>query len=389
MDYRAILFRLYPSEEQLTMLNKTAGCCRFIYNRALAFKKEKYEKSKKNVTRNQLDLMLPNMKKKFPFLSEVDSTSLQQSLRNLDTAYQNFFKHGRGFPKFKSKYHRQSFRVMMSNKIDIDYRQIKIGKLKWITARGSFDQYNGERIINITVSKETTGNWYASVLIEKEVVLKGHAHKFESCGIDVGVKKPLTVTYFKEEEHAHKFMGIKYQDTLAKKEKRRKWYQKCLARKTKGSSNRVKAKHRVSKSYQSERQYRRNWVEQSSNIIAKNFHTICIENLKLANMTRSCKGTIEEPGVNVSAKSGLNRELLRIGIGKFYTRVEDKAYKYGGIVVRVPPQNTSRACNECGCISKLNRKSQSRFVCIDCNHKINADVNAGRNIHSLGLMLAA
>lgn len=349
-------------------------------------KKSTYEKSGINLSRYDIQGKLPKAKDKYPWLKEVDSTSLQQAVKNMDTAYQNFFKHGRGFPKFKSKYHRQSFRVMMSNGIDTDYRQIKIGKLGWITARGSFDQYNSEKIINITVSKETTGQWYASVLIEKEVVLKDHIHRYPSCGIDVGVKKPLTITYFKEEEHAHKFMGIRYQSTLTKKEKRRKWYQQCLARKSKGSNNRIKARYKVSKSFQCERSYRKDWIEQTSNLIAKNFHTICIEDLKIKNMTRSCKGTIENPGTNVKAKSGLNRELLKIGIGMWYTRLDDKSYKYGGIIKRVPPKNTSRACNECGCISKENRKSQSKFVCIDCGNKINADVNAGRNIHTLGMV---
>lgn len=385
MDHKAIVFKLYPNHEQTIMLNKTAGCCRFIYNRALSYKKEKWDSHKRNVTKNQLDKMLPGMKKKFPFLKEVDSTSLQQSLKNMDTAYQNFFKHGKGFPKFKSKYSKQGFRIMMSNSIDTDYRQIKIGKLGWITARGSFDQYNDERIINITVSKETTGQWYASVLIEKETAIKDHVHRYPSCGIDVGVKKPLTVTYFKEENHAHKFIGIKFQAKLQRKEKIRKWYQQCLARKQKGSSNRIKARYKVSKSFQRERNYRKNWIEQTSNLIARNFHTICIEDLKVKNMTKSTKGTKENPGTNVKAKSGLNRELLKIGIGMWYTRVEDKSYRYGGIIKRVSPKNTSRACNECGCISKDNRKSQAKFVCIDCNHKINADVNAGRNIHSFGM----
>jgi putative transposase len=316
------------------------------------------------------------------WLSEVDASALQQSIRDLFVAYKNFFE-GRGrFPKFHRKGKKDSFRVVTGINVDVVTSTIKAGKCGWIKAKGNFEQYQGESIQSITVRRESDGNWYCSVLIKRDGtgLIPDHSFKFSSCGIDVGVVKPLTV--YVSDNDTHKVLGKETQRNLERLEKRRKRYQRAYARKEKGSNNQHKARTKVGKAYFKERCVRKDWQEKDSTRLAKTFALISIEKLKVKNMTKSSKGTREKPGKNVKAKSGLNRELLRLGFSYFMTRLEQKCVKYGSQLLRVNPAYTSLDCSCCGHRSrgKESRKSQSRYVCVSCGYADNADVNAAKNI---------
>jgi putative transposase len=204
-------------------------------------------------------------------------------------------------------------------------------------------------------------------------------------GIDLGVVRPVTVAY----ENGSAVAGRKASRVLKEKELKRRRYQRQLARKQRGSSNREKSRHKLSRAYQCERNYRKDWVEKTSTKLATTFRVIIFEDLKLNNMTRSAKGTVESPGKNVAAKAGLNRELLRLGIAQLVLRTTQKAERLGGLVIKVDPKFTSQTCSECGVIDKSSRKSQAVFHCTSCGHTLNADKNAARNILSRGLALAA
>ena len=372
--YRTVKVKLYPNAEQELLFEKNVGCVRFVYNTYLAKRIEYYELTGRGVSYAQMCTQLPKLKERFDWLCEVDSTSLQQALKNLDTAYQRFFKLGCGFPKFKCKGERESFRCTMS----LQYKEgrLKIGKHGLIKVRGSLDRL-GAKINNITVTKEA-GCWYAACLTEVADI--EHIHQFKCCGIDVGVKQPLTVVYETESGIKDRVLGKVFSKRLRRQEHRRKHYQQVLARKQKGSANRNKAKLKVAKAYAKERNIRNAWIEKTSYQLAKRFEVIVFEDLKLSNMTRSAKGDAEKHGKNVKAKSGLNRELLRLGLGRLMTRTQQKASERQGRVVYVNPRFTSQTCPQCGCVDKKSRISQAEFVCTGCGHTDNADRNAALNI---------
>ncbi len=390
--FTSIKFRLYPTKEQAVLFQKTAGCCRLIYNKALHHKIKIYQKTGKSVSQYELMEKLTRVKKKdeYSYLNEIDSTALQNSLKDLNQAYQRFFKHGNGFPRFKSKRKsKASFRCSMSNVIDTDSRTLDIGKYKQIKARGSFRLYDYEKIVSTTVSLDSNDNWYASVLIKKDTTIKDHVHQYESCGIDLGVKKPVVIAYENHDSSISiKRSGIDFSKRLRELERRRKRYQRSYARKKKGSSNQGKVSKLLAKAFHREKCIRRDWIEKTTHDIASHCRIVVVENLNVKGMTKSSKGTMENPGKNVAQKSGLNREMRRLGLGTFLVRLESKVSKYQGTFIKVDPRHTSQRCFKCGYTSKTNRLSQSQFECQRCGHTDNADYNAARNIRDKGSLAA-
>ena len=387
LGHNAYKVQLYPNEEQKVTLAKHFGCVRFVYNKFLAAKIAYYKRTGKSVSYVKCAAALTELKKKLPWLAEVDSTCLQQSLKNLDAAYQNFFRRCTqggvpGFPRFKSKHdNHHSFRVVMSNAIDGSH--LKIGKVGWIKFRGLRDTFPHEtKIQSVTVSMNASGDYYASILIKQNTKVADHRHRGYACGIDVGVAVPLTLV---SDSGKCSTTGRRFKAALLKKEQRRKHYQRMLARKQKGSNNRNKTKRKLARAYRNEANFRTDHNHKCSTIIAKRFHTIVIEDLKINNMTRSAKGTAEAPGTNVAAKAGLNREILRLGWSQLTTFLAYKTARYGGELIKVNPAYTSQTCSSCGVVDKASRENQSRFKCVHCGFTLNADHNAARNILAKGL----
>ena len=160
--------------------------------------------------------------------------------------------------------------------------------------------------------------------------------------------------------------------------------QRRLARMQKFGKNWRKQKAAIARLHQHIANVRRDFIEKVSLEICKSHAEIFREDLKVKNMTASAKGTVEEPGTRVAQKSGLNRSILDQGWGIFFTKLDWKALRLGGHVHAVPPQNTSRTCPICGCVSKDNRKTQARFKCVSCGHQGNADVADAINIKERG-----
>jgi putative transposase len=386
--------KLYPNKEQEILFRKTVGSCRFIYNYYLAFKLKDYERYKKYLKKGKDPKLfkwkkLPtesSLKEQYEWLREIDSTSLQQSRVDLETAFKNYHKHGFGNPKFHKKGRKESFRIPNGNKdtsIRIENNKIKIGKLGFLKFRSGKLQEG--KIKNITVSCEANC-WYASILYEvpSEKYYKPKDFKYKAIGIDLGVVKPLTIV---TDTDKSTFIGVDISKKLKEKEIRRKRYQRSLSRKQKGSNNFKKTKIKIQKAYQKERNIRKEFIETTSYKLANNSGLIIFEDLKIRNMTRSAKGTLEEPGTNVKAKSGLNREMLRLGLSNLVKRTQDKSFRFGSQVRFVDPKFTSQTCSDCGAINKKSRKSQSRFECLDCSFIWNADKNAAKNILMKGMIL--
>ena len=366
--FKSIRLRLYPNQNQAQSLAQNAGSARFVYNHFLDKKIEHYKRCGKSLSFAECCKQLTALKreKQFVWLNDCDSTALQQSLKNLDTAYKGFFKHGRGFPKFKSKHRsRESFRCVMSITSDDNY--LKCGKLGWIKTRGRYELLANTKINSITVSNDC-GKWYASCLIESDSEVSNHCHKYDTCGIDVGVARPLTVAYTSSTgQLKYVETGKKFSKNLRVLELRTERYQRQMSRKKLGSANRAKAKKKLQNAYQKERNLRKEFVEQTSFKLASLFQTVKFEDLKIQKMTEG-----------KSAK--LNRSMRRLGLGALVTRTQQKADERNGLVLFVNPAYTSQTCRSCGSVDKRNRKSQSRFCCIDCGHTDNADRNAAANI---------
>lgn len=380
LGFSAIRVRLYPNKKQRTLIEKTFGCCRLVFNKALAKNLELYEAKEKTQYSQHFINQLPELKKRFSWLSDVDSQALQQAIRNMDVAFKNHRKHNRGKPKFKSKHGVQTFRSTQANKILSD-NVVKIGKTGSIKCSGINGRYANEKIKSVTVVRDTDGKYYASILIEKDTTVLDHAHEFLACGIDVGIAKPLTIGWENNSgQLCAKHTGIVFTNRLALKEDRRKRYQRQLARKQKGSNGFKRAKLKVARAYAAERHYREDWHKKTAHYLCSTFTEVHFEDLKLMQMTKATQQNADGIRKGRAAKAGLNRELLRMGFCAFMRRVQQKAEQYGTKVVFVNPRHTSQCCSACGHTEKANRKTQSRFECQSCGFKANADKNASWNI---------
>lgn len=222
---------------------------------------------------------------------------------------------------------------------------------------------------NVTVSCNGT-HWYVSIQTEREVAEPVHASA-SAVGIDLGVARfaALSDGTFLDSPNAFK----EYEQRLA-------FFQRRVARKKKFSANWRKAKAKVARLHRKIASLRSDLLHKASTTISKNHALVVMEDLRVVNMTASAKGTRENPGTNVHAKSGLNRRILDQGWGEFRRQLTYKLAWAGGALVLVDPRDTSRTCAACGHASAQNRQTQARFRCIACHHAANADTNAARNI---------
>jgi putative transposase len=358
-------FELRPNGEQLRNLRQFAGSCRFVYNKALALNVERYEKKEKRLGYVGLCALLPNWKMEHEFLSNVPAQALQQSLKNLERAYTNFFQKRADFPKFKKKGQRESFRIPQGFEIDNQNGRIKLPKLGWMRYRKSQDIL-GEAS-NVTVS-ESCGKWYVSVQTEREVETPQHPST-SAVGMDWGVVNFVTLS---DGEVVAQCQPLKkFLPKLAKLQRR-------MARKKKFSKNWRKAKACITKLHTQVANIRKDFVHKVSNDISKNHVVVVIEDLQVKNMSKSATK-------KVAQKSGLNRSILDASPFELHRQLQYKTQRQGGLLVPVPPQNTSRKCPECGHVSAENRKSQAKFVCVQCEFSANADFVGAVNIREAGL----
>jgi putative transposase len=365
---KAFKFRLkIKSKKTIIKLVQFAGCQRFVWNKALALKKETYEKTKENLNYYQLSKMLTRWKKEeeTSFLKETSAQSLQQTLKDLESAYKDFFRKKASFPKFKKKNVHDSFRFPQGVKVEGSTVSLpKIGKLKFFKSR----EIEG-KIKNTTVSRNV-GNWFVSFQVEMDIEEPKHPSK-QITGIDLGVAKFATLSTGNVYEGFNSFR--KLESKLAKEQRK-------ISRKKKFSNNWKKQKKAISAIHSKIADIRKDRLHWISNTISKNHAMIVLEDLQVSNMSKSAKGTMEKPGKNVKVKSRLNKSILDQGWFEFKRQLEYKQLWRGGRVVLVPAHHTSQICSKCGRKDEKNRQSQAKFECIKCGNKENADVNAAKNI---------
>jgi len=371
---QAYKYELMPDGQQKRDMSRFAGACRFVYNKALALQKERYEADKQTqFSYTVLANLLPAWKRELVWLKLSPAQTLQQSLKDLERAYTNFFAKRAEFPRFKKKGVRDSFRYPQPQQIKLDETNSRIflPKLGWLRYRNS-RKIQGE-IRNATVSLRA-GKWFVSIQTEREVD-KPLPEATSAIGIDVGIARFAT---FSNGSYLAPLNSFKRHETALRKA------QQSLSRKEKFSSNWRKAKRKVQRLHARIGNARHDYLHKATTAISQNHAMVCIENLQVRNMSKSAAGTSEAPGRNVKAKSGLNKAILDQGWFEFRRQLQYKLDWNGGILIAVLPQNTSRTCPACGHISKDNRQTQAEFVCVECNYENNADVVGAINILRAG-----
>ena len=370
---QAYKFQIVPNGDQQRAMRRIAGSCRYVWNKALALQIANHEAGEKFINHFTMCKWLPNWKKEpeTVWLKETPSQLYQVVLKDLARAYKNFFEKRADFPSFKKKGVSSSFCFPQGCELDTGNSRVRFPKLGWIRYRKSRAV---EGVIkNITVSC-VAGKWYASIQTEREVEQSVHSST-SIVGLDAGVTLFATLSDGTMFEPVNAFR--KNAAKLAK-------YQRCLSRKTKFSSNWKKQKQKISRLHQRVAHTRNDFLHKTSTIISKNHAMIVIEDLKVTNMSKSAAGTIEAPGRSVKAKSGLNKSILDQGWGEFRRQLEYKQAWRGGDVLAINPRNTSRTCPACNHVSAENRRTQSKFECVECGYAENADLNAAINILRAG-----
>ena len=369
---KAFKYRLKTKPEDESLLRQFAGSCRFVWNKALALQKERLNNGERCLAYNKLAVLLPEWKADFPFLKEIHSQPIQQTLMNLDRALKDAFdkKSPKHFPSFKRKgATADSFRYPQGFKLDGN--RVYLPKIGWVAFFNSRPIEGNPR--NVTVSRKGQ-HWFVSIQTEREIVEPIHPSS-SSVGGDRGVKRFLSLSDGSFYEPLNAFRKLETQ--LAKDQRK-------ISRKTKKSRNWYKQKAKITKLHIKIADARNDYLHKVSNDVSKNHAVVVLEDLQVANMSKSAKGTLEAPGRNISQKSGLNKAILDQGWGEFRRQLGYKQAWRGGWVLLVNPAYTSQQCSCCGHTAKENRKNQERFVCTACGFTANADHNAAINIKRAG-----
>lgn len=360
---KGVKFRIYPNKEQQTIINQTLGCCRLIYNKGLAMRNEAYQNGNK-IGYSQTSTMLTELKKQddFVFLKVVDSIALQQSLRDLDRGFVNFFQKRARHPQFKSKHNRhQSYRTInQGDNIRIVGKYIKLPKLGYVKVRQSMEV---GKINNVTIEHTPTGKYFAVLNVDFEP--QPMLNQGGSIGIDVGIKE------FYSDSNKNTVSNPKYLEKSMRKLIRE---QRKLSRKEKGSSNRNKQRIKVALVHEKITNQRNDFLQQQSTMLIRENQTICIEDLKVKNMMRNHK---------------LAQHIGSASWSKFFDMLSYKATWYGNDIVKIPTMYpSSQTCSCCGYKNPLVKNLAIRnWECPKCQTKHDRDTNASINILNKGLQM--
>ena len=369
--YKAYKFRLYPNDIQTELINKILGCSRYTYNHYL----DKMINNGYTTSYNNIKDFTNTLRYEASFLQEIDNIIIHKSLYNLDDAFKRNFNQISGYPKFKSKYKRNSYNTPATYtgsscniELDLKSRKLKLPQLDWIKVRGykNIKTING-KIRNATISKEPTGKYYVSILYEMYEKIPGSTPQ-SIVGIDLGVKKLLTLSD-----------GIIYDNNkyIDKYQKRIKRKQRELSRKEKGSKNYYKCKKELAILYSKLANARKYYTHKITKKITDNYDIITCEKLTTKEMIIKGKNTKLSSKINDATFSEIIRQLLY--------KSKFKGKKFYQVSTYYP---SSQICNRC---NNQDRKykdlTEREYNCPKCGEKIDRDLNASINIMFEGLKL--
>jgi len=359
---KAFKYRLYPDPAQMELLNKHFGCVRFIYNLGLETKQVAYAGNKIQLTCIDLANQLIDLKRECAWLKEVNSQSLQMSLRNLDNAFQSFFKGRTSFPKFKKKSNRQSFQCPQNVDIDNKKELIYLPKFKKPIRIILHRKYKGE-IKTVTISKTSTNKYFASMLIDNKVKMPTPIkNSNNTIGIDLGIKSFIVTS------NGEKFDNPKcFRESLV----RLKWMQRQLSRKKKSSNRREICRLKVAKLHEKISNQRIDFLHKTSDAITKQYDVICMENLQVANMLKN---------------HTLAQSIADSGWGIFETLLKYKCEWRGKRLIQIGTfEPSSKTCCVCGSINKELTLADREWTCSNCGTVLDRDICAAKNILSFGI----
>jgi putative transposase len=366
MKTRAYKYKMKPTFKQQECLNKAFGCCRFIYNWGLDKKIQSYKQEKKTIGYVELAHELTKLKNdgEHEWLKEVNNTSLQQSLRNLDAAFVRFFREKKGFPKFKSKKKNiESAKYINAVHFDFDNWKVKIPKCGWVKLckNKTFDL--SMKYGTLTVSKDKCGGYWCSIVVyDVEEKPKTKVSIDNSVGIDLGIK-----------DYAILSDGTKYGNPkfLEKGQKRLKTLQQRFARTQKKSNRHEALRLKVAKCHRDITNKRNDFLHKLSTLLVKYYDTICLEDLNVEGMMKN---------------HHLSNSIQSAAWSEFVRQLKYKSDWYGKNVIFIGRfEPSSKTCSKCGYVKSDLQLSDREWVCPKCGEKHDRDVNAAINIRDFAL----
>ncbi len=358
------VLRLKPRKQAL--LRRWIGCRRFVFNEALAHQKSELAEGRRRPGYAALCARLPALKQNHPWLCEPPAQALQQALKDLCTAWERTYSSCFGAPRFKKRGEGDTLRLPQDCRYDGTVGVVHLPKFGAVRLRHSREAL-GE-LKNVTLRQER-GRWLASLQTERELDV-ALPNATSAVGLDFGATTTIMPSVGDP---------IVLPLKLGRYERRMKRLQQSLSRKKKGSRNRVKTRQRVAACHARIAAIRRDFLHQRTTQLVRNHGLIAIEDLAVKHMSVSAAGTLDKPGKNVKAKSGLNRAILRNAWSMTRQMLEYKCTWRGLMLVAVAPAYTSQRCSACGHVALENRKAQL-FKCTLCGHAEHADRNAAKNI---------